>query len=160
MKKLLFIFILMTGIVFTSCTTSGPQLTELQKAAIEKQILEQWKQIGSCVEKADAAGYAACFSTNGFLAMYSEGKPFLSRGEYCDSVKVWFSARKSTELQQPTVRVTVLNETLVLLDQKTVFKLNLKDDRIVRCNHAISFIFKKEDSVWKIIHGHESWNNI
>ena len=160
MKKLLFIIILMTGIVFNSCTPSNPQLTELQKNAIENQILEQWKKIGSCIEKADAAGYAAYLSTNEFIAMYSEGKPFLSRGEYSDSVKVWFSARKSTELQQPTVRVTVLNENLVLLDQKSVFRLNLKNDQVVRCNHAVSFIFKKEDSVWKIIHGHESWNNI
>jgi len=91
--------------------------------------------------------------------MYSEGIPFLTRKAYADSVKVWFGARKSSELQQAAVKVTVLTENLVLLDQKSIFKLNLKDNQVASYNHAVSFIFKKEAYGWMIIHGQESWNN-
>ena len=58
-----------------------------------------------------------------------------------------------------TVKFTVLTENLVFLDQKSIFKLNLKDNQVASHNHAVSFIFKKEASDWIIIHGQESWNN-
>lgn len=159
MKNHLFFFLLWAGILFTSCQTTFPPLTDSQKAAIEKQILEQWDKTGIAVKNADAESFMTSFSTNEFQAMYSEGKQFLTRKEYADSVKVWFSARKSSEIQQPTIKVTVFTPTLVLFDQKSVFLVNLKDNRAFHSNHAVSFIYKKEDSGWKIIYGHESWND-
>ena len=157
MKNHLFFFLLLATIMVTACMAPPPTLTDSQKAAIEKQILEQWGKVSVAVEKADAEGYTAYLSSKEFLSMSSEGKTFQSSEEYADSVKVWFSARKSVEIQQVTTKVNVLTENLVLLDQKSVFQLNLKDNRIMRFSHAVTFIFKREDAGWKIIHGHESW---
>jgi hypothetical protein len=56
--------------------------------------------------------------------------------------------------------VTVFTENLALLDQKCIFRLNLKANSVALINHAVSFIFKKEDKVWMIIHGQESWKGI
>ncbi len=160
MKNSLFFVVLLAGILLSACQTACPSLTDAQKAEIEKQIVEQWGKIGLAVQKADADSYATFFSSDRFQAMYSEGTQFLSLKEYSDSVKVWFSARKGSELQQPIVKVNILSENIVLLDQKSIFKLNLKDERVMRYNHAVSFIFRKEASGWKIIHGHESWTGI
>lgn len=160
MKNHLLYFVLMAGIIFTACQNPSPSITDSQKVIIEKQILEQWEKSGLAVKKSDADGYLTSFSSTGFVAMHSEGMQFISLKEYADSVKVWFSARTSNEIQQPTIKVTVLSDQLALMDQKSVFQLNLKDSRVVRCNHAVSFLFKKEDSGWKIIHGHESWTNL
>jgi len=157
MKNSLFFSVFLVSILFSACDSSCPPLTHSQKAAIETQILQHWKIAGDAVEKADADSYMATFSSDEFMAMHSEGRQFLSRKEYADSVKSWFSVRKSSELRQAKVKVTVLTENLAILDQKSLFRLNLKDNRTMDYNHVGSFIFKKEGSAWKIIHGHESW---
>ncbi|MCX6224124.1 MAG: nuclear transport factor 2 family protein [Bacteroidia bacterium] len=157
MNKHLFLSALLLGIIFSACKTPSPAPTALQKATIEKQILEQWDKVNSTIEKSDAAGFLAFFSSDEFLAMFSHGTPFLTRNAYADSVNVWFSARKNNEITQKTIKVNVLAEDLAVLDQVSVFQVNFKDDRIIRINHSVSFIFKKEAAGWKIIHGHESW---
>jgi ketosteroid isomerase-like protein len=89
--------------------------------------------------------------------MFSHGTPFLTRDAYADSLNIWFGARKNNEITQKTIKVKVLAENLAVLDQVSVFQANFKDDRIIKLNHSVSFIFKKEAAGWKIIHGHESW---
>lgn len=160
MKNLLFFFVFMAGITFTACNTPPKLLTDSDKNAIEKQILDQWKKAGAMVEKADAEGYLSAFSSNEFLGMSSAGKQFVSMTEYSDSVKVWFSTRNSSEIQNASVKVTVLTENLALLDQASVFKVNFKDNQVMRTSHVVSFIFKKEGLAWRIIHGHESWRSL
>ena len=159
MKRLLF-FVFMAGLAFMACNNTPTLLTDSGRSAIEKQILEQWKKAATMVEKADAEGYLSAFSSNEFLGMSSAGKQFVSMTEYSDSVKVWFSTRYSSEIQNASVKVTVLTENLALLDQASVFKVNFKDNQIMRTSHVVSFIFKKEGSGWKIIHGHESWKTL
>jgi len=160
MKKLLFLFIFLAGLVFTSCEDKSPVLTETQKAAIEKQVLEQWEKIGAAIENADAQGYASFLSYDGFFNMFSQGYSYCTREQYVDTVKVWFGQRKSNEQQNKKIKVNVLSTNMVLLDQESVFIATFKDDRILKINHIVSFLFKKEGTGWMIIHGHESWKGV
>jgi ketosteroid isomerase-like protein len=160
MKKHLLFFVLLLSIIVTACKTQCPPLTDSQKADIEKQILGLWDKITIPIEKVDIDGYSAFISSDEFLGMYSGGSIFHSKAELIDSMRIWFSDRKSNELQKKSVKVTVLTENLVLVDQLCILQITFKDDRIIRLNHAISFLLKKEAAGWKIIHGHESYNRI
>jgi len=160
MKKHQFLLLLMAGIFFTACNSTLPTLSDSQKLEIEKQVLAQWNKVVLTVQKADADSFMTAFSTENFIAMYSGVKPFITREEYSDSVKAWFIPRLSSELQEAVVKVKVLTEDLVILDQTSMFLVNLKNNQVTRCNHIVSFIFKKEASGWMIIHGNESWTNI
>jgi ketosteroid isomerase-like protein len=59
-----------------------------------------------------------------------------------------------------TVKVTVLSADLVLADRVGIYKVNFKDDRIRRSKQALSYVFKKGATGWKIIHVHESLKDI
>jgi hypothetical protein len=160
MKKNLLFFILMLGIIFSACKTQNPPLTDAQKAEIEKQILELSNTIANTAEKLDINGYSAFLSSDEFIASYLGGSAFQSKAEWVDSVGVWWSKRKSQEIGQRKFKVTVLSEDLVLLDRVSIWQIYLKDDRIRRNIDALSVIFKKEATGWKIIHIHESGKDI
>lgn len=160
MKKHFTIFTVLACVLFTACTNNPKLLTDARKADIEKQVLEQWGRITAAVEKADAESFISYLSPDGFLDMYSQGMRFAGRAQYADTVKSWFGARTITELQQKEIKVSVLSEDLALLDQKSLFTANLKDGNSVRCNHMVSYIFRKEALGWMIIHGSESWKDL
>ena len=160
MKKHLFFVGLMAILFFGACKNPNPPLTDAQKAVIEKQVLDQLEKMNLSVEKADADGYNAFLSSNNFLSMISQGTPFFTRDDYANAVKDWFSQRKSVELSQKTIKANVLTENLVLLDQSTIFQATFKDDRVFMIHHTVSFLFQKEETGWKIIHGHESWETM
>ena len=161
MRKQLLLFALLLSIFFSACKTQCPPLTDSQKADIEKQIRELWDKLTIPILNADADGYAPFISSDEFIADYEGGTLALrSKTELIDTLRNWFSNRKSNEFQQKTVKITVLSDNLVAVDQLCILQINFKDDTRMRLNDAISFIFKKETSGWKIIHVHESWKLI
>ncbi len=156
MKKTAFLSVTLIVFWISACQQPCPPLSDTQKSEIEKQVLTTWDQINIPIEKADAEGFLSYFSTNEFIAMFSGGNSFYSLKEYSDSVKTWFGPRKSTEITGKKIKVDVLSEEIALLDQTSVFQATFKDDRVIKVNHSVSFVFKKEADGWKIIHGHES----
>lgn len=160
MKKQLFHIGLMIILFSGACKNPNPPLTDAQKAVIEKQVLDQAEKMNISVEKADADGYNAFLSSSNFLSMISQGTPFFTRDEYANAIKDWFSQRKGVELSQKNIKVSVLTENLVLLNQSAVFQATFIDDRVFMIYHTVSFLFQKEESGWKIIHGHESWETM
>ena len=156
MKRHLLFFVLLLSIVVSACTTKCPPLTDAQKAVIEKQILEIWAKFQNSVENVDFDSFSSFFSSDEFITSFGSGVAFNSKAEYLDTVKARFSIRKSNELQQVTVKVSVLAEDLALLTRSCVLQINFKDGSIRSLQAAVSVIFKKEATGWKIIHRHES----
>ncbi len=147
------------SVLFSDCTNQCHELTDQIKSQIENQILDEWKNISAAIENSDSDEYANFISPD-LILMSSEGAVFNSKNEYIDSVRNWFANRKNTEIQKAKVTVTVLEEDIVLLDQKSDFQVNYKDGNIQRVHHAVTFVFKREPSGWMIIHGHESFKNV
>ena len=159
MNKYYFIIVLLMSVLFSDCTNQCHELTDQRKSQIEKQILDEWKNISAAIENSDSDEYATFISPN-LILMCSEGSVYYSKIAYIDNVRNWFSTRENTEIQQEKVTLTVLEEDIVLLDQKSVFKVIYKDGSIQRVHHAVTFVFKREPSGWMIIHGHESFKNV
>ncbi len=159
MKNYYFIIVLFVSTLFSGCTNQCHELTDQRKSQIEKQILEKWKNISTAIENLDSEEYATFISPN-LIMISSEGSVFSSKTEYIDNVQNWFATRKNTEIQKAKVTLTVLEEDLVLLDQKSDFIVEYKDDNVQEVHHAVTFMFKKEPSGWKVIHGHESFTDI
>lgn len=153
----LFPWILITGIIFASCSGPCPSLNDEKKAEIDTQVRAVWQQLGQTVKVADAEGFNSFVSTEGFLAMHTQGCNMSSRQAYADSVRSWFSGRKSAKLLNPELTIKPLSENLALLDQAAGFVTVSPDGIADTVQHTVSFVFQREASGWKIIHGHESW---
>ena len=104
MRKHLLFFVLLLSIFYSACKIKCPPLTDSQKADIEKEILEQWDKMKISIEKADIVSITGFYSTDEFEAYLMRGEIISSREAYLDTLRVWFSNRKSNELQQKTVK--------------------------------------------------------
>lgn len=159
MKKLLILLTLAAGAILFACNQPTPKLADARRIEIEKQVLSDWDKINSSILKADAEGYLAHFNAGDFLGMHSEGYRYLNLKDYSDTVKGWFGPRTNTEMKDKKMNVNILSENLALVDQTSMFIATFNDGRVVSMKHAVSFVLKKEQDGWMIIHGHESWRN-
>ncbi len=157
MKKNYFGWILISAFFLSSCSEQCTKLSDEQKAGIKAQVQEVWTLIGHSVRDADAESFVAFLSTENFIAMHSDGVTMHTREEYTDSVRSWFSSRESAKLLNPEINILPLSGNLALLDQVAGFITVSRDEKADTVQHAVSFLFQKEETGWKIIHGHESW---
>ncbi|NCC73683.1 MAG: SgcJ/EcaC family oxidoreductase [Sphingobacteriia bacterium] len=159
MRNYFFVTVVLLSVVFSGCTNQCSELTDHGKLTIEKQLLDEWEKIMTTIEDSDSEAYASFISPE-LILMSSEGAVFYSKAAYIDNVRNWFATRKSTAIQQKKIIVTPLKEDIALLDQESDFVVTYQDSSIQKVHHAVSFVFKKEGPGWRIIHGHESFNNM
>lgn len=148
---------LLAVLTMASCTSKTEPLTDSRKKEIENQVRDTWIQTTVAVEKSNSADYLAFFSQEGFLGMNSQGVHFETLQQYADTVNYWFGMRTENRLEQEKIRIYVLGEDAALLNQTCIFQPAFTNGTIMRVQHALSFLFKKEGSDWKIVHGHESF---
>ena len=160
MKKYRLFFVLLLSIIVSACTTQCPPLTDSQKADIEKQILDLSNKLADAAEKLDVTSWSNFLSSNEFLGWGSGGTVYHSREVWLDSIGVWWNRRKSLEIGQRKFDVTILSADFVHVDRFSVNQLQYKNDQILSFNQAVSFLYKKGATGWKIIHAHVSSNLI
>jgi ketosteroid isomerase-like protein len=157
MKKNYFGWIIISALFLSSCSEQCTKLSDEQKTEIKTQVQEVWTLIGHSVRDADAESFVEYISSENFIAMHSDGVTMNSREEYADSVRSWFGGRNSAKLLNPEIKILPLSGNLALLDQVAGFITVLRDEKADTVQHSVSFLFQKEETGWKIIHGHESW---
>jgi uncharacterized protein (TIGR02246 family) len=155
MRIYFFVSVVLLSVVFSGCNNQSSELTGHEKLTIEKQLLDDWEKIMTTIEDSDSEAYASFISPD-LILMSSQGSVYYSRTAYIDNVKNWFSTRANTEIEQKKIIVTPLDEDIALLDQESDFVVTYLDGSIQGVHHAVSFVFKKEPTGWRIIHGHES----
>jgi uncharacterized protein (TIGR02246 family) len=155
MRNHFFIIVLMLSVLLSACTNQCTELTEQGKSKIEKQILDEWEKIMATIKDSDSEAYATFISPD-LILMSSQGSVYYTKTTYIDNVRNWFSTRENTEIEQKKIIVTPLDEDIALLDQESDFVVTYLDGSIQGVHHAVSFVFKKEPTGWRIIHGHES----
>lgn len=155
MKKNLIILSLIAVAILTGCSCNNKKLSDEKLKEIENQVSDRWNEFSKTVINSDAEAFAK-FISDDMEVMFSGGAAFYSKAEYIDNVRVWFGGRKSVEMKEAVVKIMVLSENVVAVDQTSDFIIHFKDGTEQSVKHAVSFLFRKEGTEWMIFHGHES----
>jgi ketosteroid isomerase-like protein len=147
----------LAALSIVSCTPKSEPLTDLMKTELENQVRDTWNQTIIAIEKSNSADYLAFFSQEGFIGMNSQGMHFESLQQYADTVNYWFGMRTENRMEQQKIKISALCEDAVILNQTCIFQPVFTNGTVMPVQHAGTFLFRKEGSGWKIIHGHESF---
>jgi hypothetical protein len=161
MKKLVFYMFFTTIIVslFISCAkNTKTELTVEQKTAIQNEVKDQYHKALSAINQLNSASWFEFWSKDGFLTAFSGVNYFDNRSALVDTVANWFSNRTSQKFEPTDIRVTPLTSELALLTSKMDYLILFKNESQYKFKGIHTFIWKKEQTGWKIIHMHESYD--
>jgi len=157
MKKV-FLFLTCAILLGTSCSQQSTELTDEQKATMISQAEEQYVEGVSNLSKLDMEIWTQPWSMDHFISAFSGVNYYSTFNEFKDSVTYYFSLRESQEVKIDDMHATLLADDLVLISSITSWDVLFKTgDRVVLDNVLTTLLFKKEESGWKIIYLHESW---
>ena len=160
MKKVVF-FMLFTTIfmsLFISCAkNTKTELTIEQKAAIQNEVKDQYDKALSAINQLNSVSWFEFWSKDGFLTAFSGVNYFDNRSALIDTVANWFSNRTSQKFEPIDIRVTPLTPELALLTSKMDYEILFKNENQYKFKGLHTLIWKKEQTGWKIIHMHESY---
>lgn len=160
MKKLVFFLLFSTIIVslFISCVkNTKTELTLEQKRTIQNEVTDQYDKALSAINQLNSVLWFEFWSKDGFLSVYSGVDYFDNRSALIDTVTNWFSNRTSQKFEPVDIRVTPLTPELALLTSKIKYEILFKNENQYNFKGLHTLIWKKEQSGWKIIHMHESY---
>ena len=160
MKKL----ILLTTIIALFCSscakTTETELTAEQKATIEKEVLDQFKEYVSMRNQLDFDLWSKFWNSEDFIAAYTLywGKK-MSWSVWMDSVEVSFERRDRHHTEIIDLKATALTPDLALLTNVGVWE-NWWSGNYRKSNGCETQIWKRDQNGWRIIYVHESGKTI
>ena len=156
MKKYLLTIAASIFMALTSCQRNA-ELTDEQKVSVGKEVEVQSAEVISVLNQLDLDAWSEYWSNDGFISVYSGTNYFTSRSAWVDSVKYWWSLRKGQHMKIIENKFTVLAPNVVLNTGVSDFEILLKNGEQINGPVLTTLLWKKEESGWKIIHLHESW---
>jgi ketosteroid isomerase-like protein len=156
MKKYLWSSVAIILMAIASCQVKT-ELTDEQKAAIEKEVKDQYDRVISALEKVDVNAFTEYLSKDNFIAYNGNLNNISNRSAFIDSLTNWYSFRESQKVELVEIQVTALTSELALVTDKTNWDALIKDGTHVKSANATSVLWKKEESGWKQIFAHQSW---
>ena len=157
MKKLLILSFLIMIILYSCTNTQSTQLSDEQKASIEQEVQDLYQDIVSKLSLLDMDVWSEPWSKDKLICINSGANYFDNFSEFKDSVTYWFSLRESQNVKLKQVNTKVFEENLVLMTSIANWNINFKDGNNMNVDALGTLLWKKEDSGWKIILLHESW---
>jgi len=156
MKKIIFPILVLLLITGSSCQKEI-EFTEEQKATIEKEVRDQFDKLFASISQLNIDTWSEFHSKDEFVSHLS-GRRGVTYGfsAWRDSVAISFSARERHRSEPLEVRVTALTPDLALLTSVAIWENWWKDGLYRKTNGKSTYIWKKEQDGWKIIHAHES----
>ena len=156
MKKYLWSTAAIILMAIASCQVNT-ELTDEQKATIEKEVKAQFDGFLSAVNQLDANAATDYQSKDKFIS-YTLNTYFLStRNMMVDTIKNWFSGRERQHIELKEIQVTALTSELAQMTSRTIIDLSFKTGESLKVNDFLSMLWQKEQSGWRVIHTHESW---
>ena len=157
MKKV-FLFLACVLLLGISCTEQSTELIDEQIATIISEVEEQYTEGISNLSTLDMQVWSQPWSKENFISVFSGVNYYSTLNEFIDSVTYYFSLRESQDVQIVDMNTTVLSSDLALLTSITNWDILYKsEEHIIYDGVLATLLWKKEESVWKIICLHESW---
>lgn len=158
MKNLFWIISAMVLIIMASCEQKPNAITDAQKDTITKEVQKQSDLFIKSLNTMDSKLLRQIFSDSNFLEAIFNGVSIKSLNAVMDSVNYWFSYRSEQGIDKSDVQIDVLSNDLAMVTNVFEGHITLKNSgqRFEIKIHAVSLLFRREPSGWKIIYYHES----
>ena len=156
MKKIIFPILVLFLIAGSSCQEKA-KLTNEQRATIEKDVRDQFDKYVAGITQLDIDLLSEVFSKDEFVS-YVSGRIGMIYGysALVDSLTIYVSARERHRSEILDVRVTALAPDLAFLTQIAIWENWYKNGDYIKYNGQATYLWKKEQDGWKLIHAHES----
>ncbi|HBE41279.1 MAG TPA: hypothetical protein DDW27_08755 [Bacteroidales bacterium] len=158
MKKLIFSSVALAAMLFlfSSCAKdTKTELTDDQKATIQKEVKDQWEKQRSTIRQLDFDTWSELIS-NDFIAGIGSVNYTPSRTAWMDTIKNSFSRRERHQSELIDETITALTTDLALGTQIAIWDNWFKNGDYRKAKGSTTTLWKKEPDGWKIIYVHES----
>lgn len=133
------------------------ELTAEQRAMIEKEVKDQFNIHISSISQLNFDLWAEFYSEESFISVLKHRFDCLPNyTAWMDTVRVSFSTRERHQTELLDVRVTALTSDLALLTQVGIWENWWKNGNYKKTKGFVTFLWKKEQNGWKIIHVNET----
>lgn len=139
-------------------TPHNPSLTDTQRQAVEKAVLETHDKIIAAAEKQDADAVFSFILDNDQVTIIQDGRLF-SRRQALDAVKDGYTGTADITYIFVHRRVNVLSPTTAVLAADGTVTVTFDSGQRIETEFANTSVFVCNDQEWKIIHGHHSIPN-
>ena len=162
MKYFLFLVVLSMSLLFFSCqqTKLETSFTDEQKATVVSEVTEQFNQLIEQLNQNDILKWSDFYSNESFISAIAGTDLFSTKKDYVGSITKYFEERKRQNIKPEIMKITALYPDMALLTSENIVEMLMLDDQNLKFTHSFSMIWKKEQSAWKIVHSHESWQEM
>jgi hypothetical protein len=131
-------------------------LTDAQKAEIEKILSENHKEIFSSVNQLSSAGYTKYLSESFQEKAGSGNIQAATKDGFLKWLDSIFGQRANQTISPHNIKVFVLSPDSAYSLYIGGAQITVKNGRKGGYGNAMTFVWRKEPSGWKIVHLHES----
>ena len=147
-------------VIMMSIQLQAQTVSKELEAEIKGQIEEQWEHALGLLHNLDAEGCQELFSKTEFKGDMVNGIVLWPKEKYFESLKNWFASRKSQKFVPNLVDIRVLTSEFALLDCADDVFFEFKNGDKKQIHHCMSFLYKKGPVGWRVIHMHESTQEV
>lgn len=156
MKTFVYFAIVTCVVFFMGCQPQAkPPLTQAERAAIEKTILEKYVEVINSVKQLDVEKFYSFILDSGQGSIIRNCQ-LMTRTESLNSSRQNFARLQKLEYEFDEQYVKVISRKTAILIGKGKFNVTTKTGESFTNEFVVSNVFVLKDGEWKIFHGHHS----
>ena len=164
MKKIIFYSAAFAAILFlfSSCTKNiKTDLTDELKVTIQNEVKEQFENLEMAIRELNYDSWIKFYSKESFISALTTSRGLVPTYQtWADSLKVSFENRTRHQSEIVDVSVTAISTDMALLTLVGIWGNWYKNGDYRKIKGLATYVWKKEQTGWKVIHIHESRQQI
>ena len=156
--RVIIILVLVSAVLAAQSNSANTSSLE-QQQAIEKAVLNTYKQMNQAETSLDADKFFSYILDFDKGLIIQDGRLFKTRREAYDTVKEGFEGISHLNRVNEQTYITVISPETALLTARGTSTVTLLDGRELSGPFAASLVFVQRDGQWKVLQGHYSIPN-